>query len=252
MIGERRARWLLRGCNSVGARPQLDGAVHVENHGYLELGNDVSIRSSPVVSHLFTGPSGVLRIGNDVTIGHGAAISAFTEVVLDYAAVIGPFALILDNDFHQAANHRQPGLRQPIHVGRGAHLGARVTLLRGASIGEEAQVRAGSVVSGQVPAGAVVAGVPAVRVDGAETPPAPYASNVADIVRVAPGLPEPLDPACRRDSLAEWDSLGALNVLLALEQRFHTTLDPSQMLRAETMGDVAALVERSLDQLPHA
>lgn len=50
-----------------------------------------------------------------------------------------------------------------IHVGRGASIGARSTLMPGASIGAEAQVEAGSAVPGKVKAGQLAAGSPARR-----------------------------------------------------------------------------------------
>lgn len=47
------------------------------------------------------------------------------------------------------------------HVGRGASIGSSVTILCGLTIGEGAIVGAGSVVTKDVPAGAIVAGNPA-------------------------------------------------------------------------------------------
>jgi acetyltransferase-like isoleucine patch superfamily enzyme len=49
----------------------------------------------------------------------------------------------------------------PTHVGRGASLGSGVVVLGGVRIGEAALIGAGAVVTRDVPAGAVVAGVPA-------------------------------------------------------------------------------------------
>ena len=49
----------------------------------------------------------------------------------------------------------------PVHVGRGAFLGANVTVLAGVTIGSGAFVAAGSVVTRDVPASTLVAGVPA-------------------------------------------------------------------------------------------
>lgn len=51
--------------------------------------------------------------------------------------------------------------RRGIVIRRGAYLGACVTVLPGVEIGENALVAAGSVVTRDVPAGSLVAGVPA-------------------------------------------------------------------------------------------
>jgi UDP-2-acetamido-3-amino-2,3-dideoxy-glucuronate N-acetyltransferase len=52
----------------------------------------------------------------------------------------------------------------PTRVGNGASLGARCVILPGAHIGAYAMVAAGAVVTREVPAQALVAGVPAKRV----------------------------------------------------------------------------------------
>ena len=49
----------------------------------------------------------------------------------------------------------------PIHIGNKVWLGANVTVLPGVTIGDGAIIAAGAVVTKDVPAGAVAAGVPA-------------------------------------------------------------------------------------------
>jgi len=70
----------------------------------------------------------------------------------------------------------------PIHVGAGAVVGARSTLMPGASIGAGAQVEPGSAVLGRVKAGHLVAGSPAERCGKAKQgwPDAPPERRVAD------------------------------------------------------------------------
>jgi acetyltransferase-like isoleucine patch superfamily enzyme len=50
---------------------------------------------------------------------------------------------------------------KPIHIGKKVWLGANVTILQGVTIGENAIVAAGAVVTKDVPANAIVGGVPA-------------------------------------------------------------------------------------------
>jgi acetyltransferase-like isoleucine patch superfamily enzyme len=157
-LGTRRQ---LRGCTLVGADVRVDGTLYIENQGRIDLADRVHLRSSAAMSHLVTGPRGHLHIGTDVFIGHGAAIASHVKVTIDAGAHIGPFAMIMDTDFHQAGKYESAGSTGAIHIGARARLGARVTVLRGSTIGADAVVDAGSVVKGDVPAGAHFAGVPA-------------------------------------------------------------------------------------------
>ncbi len=55
------------------------------------------------------------------------------------------------------------------------------------------------------------------------------------------GLPaEEVNAATVQDDIAEWDSLGHLNLMLALEDEFHTTFSVTEM---PTMTSVSAIVE---------
>jgi non-ribosomal peptide synthetase-like protein len=57
-----------------------------------------------------------------------------------------------------------------VHVGAGASIGSRSTLLGGASVGSNAEIEPGSAVSGRVPANERWAGSPAARVGSARSP----------------------------------------------------------------------------------
>jgi acetyltransferase-like isoleucine patch superfamily enzyme len=108
----------------------------------------------------------VLEIGPDVWIGHGAAIAAFELVRIGEGTHIGPFVIIMDTNFHgtpgdQSVRHDC----RPIVIGKHCRIGSRVTITRGASIGDGAEILAGSVVSSAIPPG-VCAGGARARVFG--------------------------------------------------------------------------------------
>jgi acyl carrier protein len=57
------------------------------------------------------------------------------------------------------------------------------------------------------------------------------------------GLPAPPDPSSGPDDVPEWDSLGSLKLLLALEEAFGCTIDEDVLAGARTVGDVQRVVE---------
>ena len=160
-------RWRLRNCDLVGPEPRLFGRPYVRNEGRIEIGAGFVLSSVPVRSHMVTGPNGALRIGNNVRISHGASISAHVEIVIEDDVVIGPFAMLLDSDYHESGQRDSPGKAKPIRIGRGVRLGSGVVVLRGAVIGDGAIIEPNSVVNRYVPNAVRAAGVPArpVRLD---------------------------------------------------------------------------------------
>jgi acetyltransferase-like isoleucine patch superfamily enzyme len=73
---------------------------------------------------------------------------------------------ITDTDHHNLppnVRHDRPGPRvtAPVRLGRNVWIGAGALLLKGADVGEDSVVGAGSVLRGTVPAGVLVAGNPA-------------------------------------------------------------------------------------------
>jgi acetyltransferase-like isoleucine patch superfamily enzyme len=106
-------------------------------------------------------------IGDNVFIGPHALLSAdgVAVQILD-DTVIGPGFCLMAGDHRidepGVAHHGgQRGINLPITIGRNVWIGARATVLKGVHIGDGAVVAAGSVVTRDVEAMAVVAGVPA-------------------------------------------------------------------------------------------
>ena len=105
-------------------------------------------------------------VGNDVLIGVNVKIqnnvSVYDAVTLEDDVFCGP-SMVFTNVFNpRAAVLRKAEYRRTL-VKRGATLGANCTIVCGSSVGEHAFVGAGAVVSHDVPAFALVLGVPARR-----------------------------------------------------------------------------------------
>ncbi len=106
-------------------------------------------------------------VGNDVTIGRNVKIqnnvSVYDAVTLEDDVFCGP-SVVFTNVFNpRSAVVRKNEYRRTL-VKRGATLGANCTIVCGSTVGEYAFVGAGAVVSRDVPAFALMVGVPAKRI----------------------------------------------------------------------------------------
>jgi UDP-2-acetamido-3-amino-2,3-dideoxy-glucuronate N-acetyltransferase len=106
-------------------------------------------------------------VGNDVTIGRNVKIqnnvSVYDAVTLEDDVFCGPSMVFTNVHNPRSAVTRKHEYRRTL-VRRGATLGANCTIVCGTTIGEYAFVGAGAVVSRDVPAHALVVGVPARRI----------------------------------------------------------------------------------------
>jgi len=105
-----------------------------------------------------------IHIHPGVYVNRFTMIDAVESVEIGPDCMIGPYCYITDHDHGTEAGvplARQGLPTKPTRLGRNVWLGAGVTVLKGVTIGDEAVVGAGAVVTKDVPAGQIVAGVPA-------------------------------------------------------------------------------------------
>ncbi|HOW48831.1 MAG: N-acetyltransferase [Rubrivivax sp.] len=106
-------------------------------------------------------------VGNDVVIGSDVKVqnqvSVYDAVTLEDEVFCGPSMVFTNVLNPRAAVPRKHEYRRTL-VRRGATLGANCTVVCGTTIGEHAFVGAGALVSRDVPAYALVVGVPARRI----------------------------------------------------------------------------------------
>jgi acetyltransferase-like isoleucine patch superfamily enzyme len=242
--------WLLRGCESVGAEARLHGWPTVyASPGRIRIGKRFRLWSRPIQSHLSAGPDGTLEIGDDVSIAHGAAISAYEHVQIGDGTCVGPLVLIMDTNFHgRTGDQSLIHDTRPVVIGKDCRIGSAVTITRGAVIGDGAEILAGSVVSSAIPSRACAggararvlgrAGDPACRWDGA-------AALLPDLVRNALNLATAPELVSETAGLAAGDDQFIQKLVAVVEEQFAVTMDVALIRSAVRLADVAELIERT-------
>ena len=105
--------------------------------------------------------------GKNITVGKNVFINACCHFQDQGGITLRDNCLVGHNVVFATLNHgfapeeRQSMLPAPIVVGRNVWIGSNSTILQGVTIGDNSIIAAGSVVTKDVPANAIVAGVPA-------------------------------------------------------------------------------------------
>ena len=131
----------------------------------IRIGNNTCIDDHTVL--LTTGsPQQEVRIdiGDKCYINRYCMIDASEKVTVGEDVMIGPNCYITDHDHGYALGERittQPLVSAPVEIQKCVWIGAGCTILKGVTIGKEAIVAAGAVVTRDVPPRAIVGGIPA-------------------------------------------------------------------------------------------
>ncbi|MRN07147.1 sugar O-acetyltransferase [Lactobacillus sp. 0.1XD8-4] len=102
-----------------------------------------------------------LKIGKHVFINSGVMLTDLGGIELEDQVLIAPNVTILSVNHPLNPTKRHGVELKPVLIKKNAWIGANATILPGVTIGRNAVVAAGAVVSKDVPANTVVAGVPA-------------------------------------------------------------------------------------------
>jgi acetyltransferase-like isoleucine patch superfamily enzyme len=161
--GRARARlWALtrRGVE-VGARVTVGRGCRLilDPGGRLELADDCAVDDGSTLA-VYRG--GRLALGPGCFVGHHATLAARDSVELGAGTFLAELVSVRDHD-HAVGLPPSSGAVEvtPVRIGADAWLGAKVTVLRGAGVGDRAVVGANSVVRGDLPADVVAVGAPA-------------------------------------------------------------------------------------------
>ena len=101
------------------------------------------------------------KIGKNVFINFACVFLDFGGITIEDGVFIAPKVSLLTEGHPLSPENRHSLTVAPIQIKRNAWIGANATILQGVTIGENAVVAAGAVVNKDVPANAVVGGIPA-------------------------------------------------------------------------------------------
>ncbi|MCI5812907.1 MAG: sugar O-acetyltransferase [Lactobacillus sp.] len=102
-----------------------------------------------------------IRLGKSVFINSNLMMVDLGGITIDDHVLLGPHATIVTVNHPLDPVKRRDVELKPVHIKQNAWLGANTTILPGVTVGKNAVVAAGAVVSHDVPDNTVVAGVPA-------------------------------------------------------------------------------------------
>jgi acetyltransferase-like isoleucine patch superfamily enzyme len=102
-----------------------------------------------------------IQIGKNVFINHACSFLDLGGITIEDHVLLGPKVNLITENHPLDPADRKSLICHPVVIKRNAWIGAAATILPGVTIGENAVVAAGAVVSKDVPANTIVGGVPA-------------------------------------------------------------------------------------------
>jgi acetyltransferase-like isoleucine patch superfamily enzyme len=160
-----RRKWL----TPTGRRLKLDGLAFIGPGVVLQIGHNARIElgrwswlghGTKIRCH-----EGVVSIGAKTVLGQECTISAFQHVSIGRECVIADRVMLIDFDHGMVEVERPIRLqgiyKRDVNVGNNVWIGYGACILRGVTVGDNAVIGTNAVVTKDVPANAVVGGVPA-------------------------------------------------------------------------------------------
>jgi acetyltransferase-like isoleucine patch superfamily enzyme len=142
---------------------QLNASTHIDQvrERLSEIIGSSIDKSTRIFPPFYTNFGRLITLGKNVFINHACSFLDMGGITIEDDVLIGPKVNLITENHPLDPADRQALLLKPIFIKRNAWIGAAATILPGVTIGENAVVAAGAVVSKDIPANTVVGGVPA-------------------------------------------------------------------------------------------
>lgn len=151
---------------------KLDGKLRLNTNCFIENGRVTNLRmdDGAVLEvkngfDVYYGGDIICFAGSELILGSGffnsnILLRCTQKIVIGEEAAISHNVTIMDSDAHVIKGNPR-GKTQPVVIGNHVWIGSGAKILKGVTVGDGAVVAAGAVVTHDVPANSVVAGVPA-------------------------------------------------------------------------------------------
>jgi acetyltransferase-like isoleucine patch superfamily enzyme len=117
--------------------------------------------STTIFPPFYTNFGKLITLGKNVFINHACSFLDMGGITIEDYVMIGPRVNLTSETHPINPSERETVIPKPVVIRRNVWIGAGATILPGVTVGENAIVAAGAVVSRDVPANSVVAGIPA-------------------------------------------------------------------------------------------
>lgn len=124
----------------------LHTRIKISKNGYVSIGKRLnSMRNVTIHSD-----GGKITIGDGCFLNENVSITSLASISIGNGCCIGNNVVIVDHDHSYGENRSLSFISSDVKIGNNVWIGANSTILRGAAIGDNSVIAAGSIVKGKI------------------------------------------------------------------------------------------------------